>query len=1260
MIVQIGAPVFVEVNSSGIGAALTTNQSTADLVSDANSARVSADASLTVRISIEESVRAAADASLLAGSGSGGGFDAASLTSRVSGEETARASGDASLTTLAASLTTRVSGEEVARASADTSLTTRVSTADSARASGDASIVVVTGSLATASTAESSLRTSADLSLTTRTSAEESTRAAADTSLTSSVSVADSIRVSADASLTVVDTAEASSRVSGDLSLTTRTSAEEVARASGDTSLTALATSLTARTSGEESTRASGDTSLTTRVSSEESARASGDVSLTTLTTSLTTADASLATVRSAADASLAVQISTELSVRASADASLTTRVSSEESARAANSVTAAAAYLPYSGGTLTGALTLSSDPTTNLQPATKQYVDGLVTGLSLKVAAKAATTVAGGNITLSGAQTIDGVSVVAGDRVLVKNQTSVPTNGIYICAAGAWTRSTDADAWAELVSAFVFVEQGTANANSGWTCNVVSGGTLGTTDVTWVQFSASTSDSAPRISADTSLTSRISSEESARASGDASLTATVSTANSTRTSGDTSLAVLTTSLTTASTAEASLRTSADLSLTTRTSSEESTRASADTSLSTRISTADSARVSGDASVVVVTTSLATASTTEASLRTSADLSLTTRTSGEESTRASADTSLTTRVSAAESVRTSGDTSLATLTTSLTTRVSGEESARASGDTSLTTLTTSLTARVSGEENSRASADTSIVVLTTSLTTRVSTEEVARASGDTSLTTLTTSLATASTAEASLRTSADTSLATLTTSLATASTAEASLRISADTSLTSRVSTEEATRSTADASLTTRVSTADSARVSADASIVTALAASGGTALVNFLQSGTGATSRTTQSKFREYISIKDFGAVGDGTTNDAPAINAALQASLTALAGRGVYVPGSGANYLCGATIVVPTGAFLYGDGPRASSRLKKGFNGTFVTLDDGAGLQGLSLDGNGATYTGTGIEHIGGNQTVRDTRIFDTESTAVYFTTSTGANCHYENVTAYVYGSTSGSGKYAFKIQDLGSPVGGTPRHFVNIKTSGVESFDFGAGNNVLISASALYDLKWSTSSRNVAIVGCRIASTAQLNIYGSGSIVGCDLGSKASLKSGSVYCLGPNIYNNSWEDVSGAGDNLVYSIDEISYTPVCSAGGTPITLGNGTLVGSYSREGRTLTVTIRLLPGSTTTFGASRLSFTLPQVTSSAFVQSGVQGRFEATSGDLYRVNGYIAAGGTEVLLERDTTGAVTSSSPGTMAVTGGLTMTVVYDV
>lgn len=137
-------------------------------------------------------------------------------------------------------------------------------------------------------------------------------------------------------------------------------------------------------------------------------------------------------------------------------------------------------------GDTMTGLLILSGDPVANLGAATKQYVDSVAQGLDPKGSVKAATT---GPITLSAPQTIDGIAVVAGDRVLVKNQAAAQDNGIYIVQAAAWTRATDMDAWAEVPGAFCFVEQGTALADTGWVCTSNAGGTLGVTAITFVQF---------------------------------------------------------------------------------------------------------------------------------------------------------------------------------------------------------------------------------------------------------------------------------------------------------------------------------------------------------------------------------------------------------------------------------------------------------------------------------------------------------------------------------------------------------------------------------------------------------------------------------------------------------------------------------------------------------------------------------------------------------------------------------------------------
>lgn len=134
--------------------------------------------------------------------------------------------------------------------------------------------------------------------------------------------------------------------------------------------------------------------------------------------------------------------------------------------------------------------ITSVADPTQAQDAATKAYVDAVKTGLDVKDSVRVATTT---NITLSNTQTIDGVALSVGDRVLVKDQSTASQNGIYVVAAGAWTRASDFDntPGTEITSgAFAFVEEGTTNSDSGWVLTTDGTITLGTTSLTFVQFS--------------------------------------------------------------------------------------------------------------------------------------------------------------------------------------------------------------------------------------------------------------------------------------------------------------------------------------------------------------------------------------------------------------------------------------------------------------------------------------------------------------------------------------------------------------------------------------------------------------------------------------------------------------------------------------------------------------------------------------------------------------------------------------------------
>ena len=131
--------------------------------------------------------------------------------------------------------------------------------------------------------------------------------------------------------------------------------------------------------------------------------------------------------------------------------------------------------------------------PTDDAHVATKAYVDAARSGLDVKQSVRAATTAA--VLLASGLENgdaVDGVTLVTGDRVLVKNQGTASENGIYVVqSSGAAVRATDFDGTGEVSGgAFTFVEEGTVNADSGWVVTSNGAITVGTDAIAWVQFS--------------------------------------------------------------------------------------------------------------------------------------------------------------------------------------------------------------------------------------------------------------------------------------------------------------------------------------------------------------------------------------------------------------------------------------------------------------------------------------------------------------------------------------------------------------------------------------------------------------------------------------------------------------------------------------------------------------------------------------------------------------------------------------------------
>jgi len=191
--------------------------------------------------------------------------------------------------------------------------------------------------------------------------------------------------------------------------------------------------------------------------------------------------------------------------------------------ALSATMATSIANHLPLAGGTMTGALTLNGAPSSNLEAATKLYVDNLTSAAihfhepvrvespdsagNLNATYDNGASGVGATLTNAGTQAalvIDGITLNTNDRVLIYNQTDATENGVYTVtdtgsASTNWvlTRATDADSYEPNDNtgidggSYFYIQEGNSGAGEAYVCNNVGTITIGTTDITFVQFSS-------------------------------------------------------------------------------------------------------------------------------------------------------------------------------------------------------------------------------------------------------------------------------------------------------------------------------------------------------------------------------------------------------------------------------------------------------------------------------------------------------------------------------------------------------------------------------------------------------------------------------------------------------------------------------------------------------------------------------------------------------------------------------------------------
>jgi hypothetical protein len=236
----------------------------------------------------------------------------------------------------------------------------------------------------------------------------------------------------------------------------------------------------------------------------------------------------------------------------------------------------------------------------------------------------------------------------------------------------------------------------------------------------------------------------------------------------------------------------------------------------------------------------------------------------------------------------------------------------------------------------------------------------------------------------------------------------------------------------------------------------------------------------------------REYVSVTDYGAVGDGRADDTPAFNKAIAAAKT------VFVPDPAIGYRTTSRITIPNGKRLRGCG-KFSTRIFKAFNGDMFECRNETGLEHLWLDGQGGTFTGRGILIPAGDgkQIIRSCKIDDFESYCVDFLgNDAGSQSLFDDCEMGQHVGAA-AGQEAVHAQ---GPVTALahPRTFIGVQTQGKRFIDLGACNNVFIIGCRIGDVVWSDDSRGVMISSTRFGGKSPMTIKGANhAITGCDVG-------------------------------------------------------------------------------------------------------------------------------------------------------------------
>lgn len=277
------------------------------------------------------------------------------------------------------------------------------------------------------------------------------------------------------------------------------------------------------------------------------------------------------------------------------------------------------------------------------------------------------------------------------------------------------------------------------------------------------------------------------------------------------------------------------------------------------------------------------------------------------------------------------------------------------------------------------------------------------------------------------------------------------------------------------------------------------------LRSSAGGEMVGIQQSEAGAITRTAQSKARDIVSVKDFGAVGGNAALDTAAINAAIDT------GKHVFFPIGVYSYVPSGKALA-FGQVLYGESPLTTRIAKVDSDGDMFTMAAGSGLRDIGLQGNGGIYTGklAGRGLVIGadtsNITLQNVNILDMYGYAVEVTANNGGS--QLRIIGGIYDRTNPA---LAAIQMPEADTEATPRHLVGVASTGV-LIDTGGADNLLLTGIYTRDVFFGAASKKVILSGSRISTLGGVMIVKGtdNAVSGNSIAGSITVDSGAATCV------------------------------------------------------------------------------------------------------------------------------------------------------